>query len=84
MMAAIMAMRIRVYAPRFADHSGIDDDGFVTLPDGATLNDLLKTLRVPLRFAAVLFCLVNYEKAPLSRVLQDGDTVGFLALISGG
>ncbi|MCX6560559.1 MAG: MoaD/ThiS family protein [Candidatus Aminicenantes bacterium] len=77
-------MRIRVYAPRFADHTKIDDAGFVTMPDGATLNDLLKTLRMPLRFATVLFCLVNYEKASLSRVLEDGDTVGFLALVSGG
>jgi molybdopterin converting factor small subunit len=77
-------MRIRVYAPRFADHSQIDDDGFVTLPEGATLDDLLKKLRVPLRFAAVLFCQVNYGRAPLSRSLHDGDTVGFLALVSGG
>jgi molybdopterin converting factor small subunit len=77
-------MRIRVYAPRFADHSQIDDGGFVSLPEGATLNDLLKRLRVPLRFAAVLFCQVNYERALLSRVLRDGDTVGFLALVSGG
>jgi molybdopterin converting factor small subunit len=77
-------MRIRVYAPRFADHSKIDDDGFVTMPAGATLNDLLKALRVPFRFAAVMFCLVNYERSPLSRALRDGDTVGFLALLSGG
>ncbi len=77
-------MRIRVYAPRFADFSKIDDDGFMTMPEGATLNDLLKRLRVPLRFAAAIFCLVNYERAPLSRKLQDGDTVGFIALLAGG
>ena len=84
MILKIMPMRIRVYAPRFADHTKIDDDGFVTMTDGATLNDLLKALRVPFRFGAVLFCLVNYERAPLSRVLRDGDTVGFLTLVSGG
>ena len=77
-------MRVRVYAPRFADHSRIDDDGFASLPEGATLNDLLKKLRLPLRFAAVLFCQVNYERAPLTRILRDGDTVGFLTLVAGG
>ncbi len=77
-------MRIRVYAPRFADLSKVDDDGIMTMPEGATLDDLLKRLRVPLRFAAALFCLVNYERVPLSRRLQDGDIVGFIALLAGG
>jgi molybdopterin converting factor small subunit len=77
-------MRIRVYAPRFADHSRIDEDGFVTLPDGATLDELLKTLRIPFRPGAVLFCTVNYARVPRSTLLTDGDTVGFFALVSGG
>ncbi len=77
-------MRIRVYAPPFADHTRIDDDGFVELPAGKTLDDLLKHLRVPLRRGAVLLFMVNYEHAKLSRILADGDTVSFLSLFSGG
>jgi molybdopterin converting factor small subunit len=77
-------MRIRVYAPRFADHARIDEDGFVQMPDGATLDDLLKNLRIPFRPGAAIFCTVNYRRVPRSTMLKDGDTVGFLALVSGG
>jgi molybdopterin converting factor small subunit len=78
------ALRIRVYAPAFADHSRIDDDGYVELPSGRTLDDLLRHLRIPFRRGAVLLFMVNYEHARLSRILADGDTVGFLSLFSGG
>jgi molybdopterin converting factor small subunit len=77
-------MRIRVYAPRFADHTRIDENGFVDLPDEATLDDLLKKLKVPFRPGAALLFTVNYARVPRSTVLRDGDTVGFLALVSGG
>lgn len=77
-------MQIRVYVPPFADHSLIDDDGCVEVPAGATLDDLFRLLRIPLRRGLVLFSMVNYERAPLSRVLMDGDTVSFLSLVGGG
>jgi molybdopterin converting factor small subunit len=37
-----------------------------------------------LRHGAVLFLMVNYERAKLSRVLDDGDTVSFISLVAGG
>ena len=77
-------MRIRVYAPRFADHSRIDDDGFVELSAGASLDDLLKTLKIPFRRGAALLCTVNYARVPRTTILTDGDTVGFFMLVSGG
>jgi molybdopterin converting factor small subunit len=77
-------MRIRVYAPPFADHTRIDDDGFVEVPEGKSLDFLLKYLRIPFRHGAVLFLMVNYERAKLSRKLVDGDTVSFLSLLAGG
>ncbi len=77
-------MRIRVYAPPFADHTRIDDDGYVQLPEGKTLDHLLKYLRIPFRRGAVLFLMVNYERAKLSRKLLDGDTVSFISLLAGG
>lgn len=76
-------MRIRVYMPAFADHSRIED-GFVDMPEGSTLDGLLKELKVPLRFAAASLCAVNYEKAPRSRALRDGDTVSFISFLAGG
>jgi len=77
-------MRIRVYAPPFADHTRIDDDGYVEVPDGKTLDFLLRHLRIPFRRGAVLFLMVNYERAKLSRTLADGDTVSFISLLAGG
>ncbi len=77
-------LRIRVYAPPLGDHSPIDDEGFVELPEASTLNQLFKLLRIPLRQGAVLFCMVNYERSRLSRVLSDGDTVSFISLLAGG
>lgn len=77
-------MRIRVYAPPVGDYTRIDEDGFVSLPEGATLDELFRVLRIPLRRGAVLFSMVNHEKSKLSRVLRDGDTVSFLGLVSGG
>ena len=54
------------------------------LPEGSRLNDLFRLLKVPLRHGAVLFCMVNYDKAKLSQPLSEGDTVSFLNLVSGG
>ena len=77
-------MRVRVYSPGFTDLSILDEGGFADLPDGATLGDLLKKLKAPFRPGLVLFYRVNYEKASLSRVLSDGDTISFFAPLSGG
>lgn len=77
-------MKIRVYAPPLADPSAIDADGFVELPDGATLGELLALLRVPLRPLAVRLCMVNWRRASLRTTLRDGDSVGFVGLLPGG
>ena len=77
-------VKVRVYAPPLADPAAIDADGFVELPDGATLGELLSLLRVPLRPLAALFCMVNWRRAALRATLRDGDTVGFVGLLPGG
>ncbi len=77
-------MRIRVYPPPFGDYGAIDEDGYVELPEGASLNELMKRLKLPFRRGFVLFCMVNHEKASLSHILKEGDEVSFFALVSGG
>jgi molybdopterin converting factor small subunit len=77
-------MRVRVYAPPFADHSVIDGEGRVELPGGATLGDLLKLLKVPFRGATVALFTVNWARAGLATRLAEGDTIGFIPLIAGG
>jgi molybdopterin converting factor small subunit len=77
-------VKVRTYCPAFADLSAIDDKGFVELPEGANMNDLLKRLKLPFKPGMILLFRVNYEKAKLSTKLSDGDTVSFFAPLAGG
>jgi molybdopterin converting factor small subunit len=77
-------MKVKVYAPAFCSFKHIDEDGNMVLPDGASLNDVYKKLRVPLPFRKLLFSAVNYRRVKLSTKLKDGDVVSFLAPLSGG
>jgi molybdopterin converting factor small subunit len=77
-------MRVKVHAPAFCSFEHIDEDGYMTLPDDATLNDVYKKLRVPLPFRKLLFSAVNYRRSKLSTRLKDGDAVSFLVPLSGG
>lgn len=77
-------MKIRVYVPVFADASVVDEKGFVEMEPGSTLGDLLGRLHLPFKALAVAFCVVNYEKSSMKRVLQDGDVVSFFSILAGG
>ncbi len=77
-------MQIRIYLPPYIDNDVVDENGYITLGNDATLKDLFRTLKVPFPRGAVHLCRVNYEKASLNRKLKTGDTVSFFSLISGG
>ncbi|TFG79355.1 MAG: MoaD/ThiS family protein [Spirochaetales bacterium] len=77
-------MRVRVYVPPFADSSSLDPDGSVTLPEGSTLDDLLRILKVPFRRGAACLCMVNCQKTTVDRRLADADVISFFSLLSGG
>ena len=77
-------MKVKVKAPAFCSFEHIDEDGYMTLPEGATLNDVYKKLHVPFLMRKILFSTVNYEQAKLRKPLKDGDVVCFIALMSGG
>ena len=77
-------MKVKVYAPSFCSFRHIDEAGYMTLPDGASLHDVYKRLRVPRPFRKLLLSSVNSEQSKLSRKLKDGDVVSFLAPVSGG
>lgn len=79
-----LPLKIRVYAPGFCDYTFIDDDGYMTLAVGDTLNDVLKKLKVPLVYRRVLFTAVNYQREGLSYRLKDGDTISILGPLGGG
>jgi len=77
-------MQIKVYLPPYIQSDKQEEDGYVTLEEGANLKDLFNTLRIPFPYGTVHLCTVNYEKASLGRKLKDGDTVSFFSFISGG
>jgi molybdopterin converting factor small subunit len=77
-------MKVKVNAPAFCSFKHIDENGYIILPEGATLNDVYKKLRVPLLMRKILFSAVNYERVKLRTKLKDGDVVSFVTLISGG
>ncbi len=77
-------MKVKVYAPAFLNAALIDERGFLEVPAGSTLRDIYKILQVPLLLRPVLLCSVNYEKSPMNRKLEEGDTISFFFPISGG
>lgn len=77
-------MIVKVYASGFCNFEHLDEDGFMRLPEGASLNDVYKRLRIPFLFRKVLFASVNYRHVKLGTKLKDGDVVSLLAPLAGG
>ncbi len=77
-------MKVRVYAPTFCSFKHVDEDGYMTLPDGATLSDVYKKLGIPLVFRRLVFSSVNYKREEMNAKLKDGDVISFLLPFSGG
>ncbi len=77
-------MRIRVYAPAFADHSVLDERGFLELPPGARLRDLHRILKIPPLARPFVLVAVNYRVSGPGRLLEDGDTVSYFSMAGGG
>jgi len=77
-------MKVRVYAPSFCDHTRLDSKGFMEISEGATLNDVVKNLKIPFVFRKLLIVSVNYDKSKLSQRLNEGDVISILGSISSG
>ena len=77
-------IKIKVYAPPFCSFKHIDESGYMTLPDGAVLNNVYKKLRIPFPFRKIMFASVNYKGSGLKEKLKDGDVVSFFSSLAGG
>lgn len=77
-------IRVRVTPPPFFDRRGLDERGWIELPDGSTLRDVLKAVRMPAPMAKLMRASVNGAIAPFDTELHDRDTVGFISMVSGG
>jgi len=77
-------IRVKIMPPPWADHTQIDERGWMELPDHATLHDALKRVRCGAVQAKLLLASVNGERVAFSTELNDGDVVGFFMLCTGG
>lgn len=77
-------VQVRVYLPPYLRRTQLDEQGFVSIEKGSTLGDLFNKLGIPFPMGTVHLCRLNYSKASLKQKLEDGDTVSFFSLISGG
>jgi molybdopterin converting factor small subunit len=73
-----------VFVPVFINHDNVDNDGFVTLIDGANMTDLYRQLKLPIPLRLSILFWVNYEQAKWNTRLKDGDTITFLFPVTGG
>ncbi|MBR0444374.1 MAG: MoaD/ThiS family protein [Clostridia bacterium] len=53
-------------------------------PEDSSVSDVLKIIRLNPVKAKLLLVSVKGERASLSRILKDGDVVGFFFPVSGG
>ena len=77
-------MRIKIFPPHGCERSALDERGWMELPEGATVKDVLKLIRCSPVKAKLLLVSVNGERASLERELREGDVVGFFFPVSGG
>lgn len=77
-------MKVKVYPGPLCEGSALDEDGFMELPEGATVADVLKGISCPLPVKMLRLYAVNYKKASLSTKLNDGDIISVLAPLAGG
>lgn len=77
-------MRIRVFPPMFIEAKGLDEEGYIEVPDGISLKKLMKIIKVPVTLAPLLMCSVNYRKVKVKEELREGDVVTFINIVSGG
>lgn len=77
-------MKVKVYPGPLCEGAALDEDGFVELPEGASVADILKMLKCPLPVRILGLYAVNYKKASLGTQLKEGDIISILAPLAGG
>lgn len=77
-------MRVKVFPPPGCDRSALDERSWIEMPEGSTLGDVLNVIKCSPAKARLRLVSVNGERAPLNKVLHDGDVVGFFTLVTGG
>lgn len=77
-------IRVRVTAPPGCSRKRLDERGWMELPDGARLSDVLRAIRMPKILARILMVSINGAAATPDTELTNGDSVAFFSIVSGG
>ena len=77
-------MKVKIFPPMGCKTDCLDERGWVNLPEGSTVSDVLKAIGCSKLKAKLLLCSLNGERVELNTPLKDGDVVGFFAPVSGG
>lgn len=76
-------MKVKVFGPLGLGRN-LDEKGWMTLEEGATLKDAVRRLGVPASIAKVVKVALNGEVQPMETPLNEGDVISFFSLIQGG
>ena len=77
-------MKVKVIPPLGSDRSALDERGWMDVPMGTTVSDVLRIIKCNPVKAKLLLVSVNGERVSLRTELRDGDVVGFFSPVSGG
>jgi molybdopterin converting factor small subunit len=77
-------MRVHVTIPPFWKWGNIDERGWIELPEGAKLSDVLGRIRMPKLLAQILMVSVNGAVSRPEKPLADGDSIVFIPIVTGG
>ena len=77
-------MKIEFHGPSMCDFSKMDKNGDIEVPEGTTVKQFIKIVKLPFVWTKVFPFLVNYEKVPYDTVLKDGDIVSAFSPSGGG
>ena len=77
-------IRVKVYAPPWCRVDKLDERGWLELPEGSVLADVLKVIHLSRSVALLLRASINGVCSSSSTRLENGDVIGFFSLFSGG
>ncbi len=80
----VPGLKVKVFPPHGCDRSALDERGWVEMPEGSRVSDMLKIIKCSPVKAKLLLVSVNGVRSPFGRELKDGDVVGFFAPVTGG
>lgn len=77
-------MKIKVFPPPGCSRECLDERGWMYMPEGSTVSDVLRAIHCNKAKAKLLLCSLNGERTKFSAQLKDGDVIGFFFPVAGG